>query len=70
MNRGIATLIGFILLALGLLSIILKMVGVEFSFLLWMDAWGAGVGFVLKLLMIVLGIMVMYFAQGGLKSPD
>ena len=70
MNRGIATLIGFLLLALGLLSIILKMVGVQFSFLLWMDAWGPGVGFVLKLLMVVLGIMVMYFAQGGLKSPD
>lgn len=63
-------LIGFLLLALGLLSIILSMVGVQFAFLLWMNSFGPGVAFVLKLLMIVLGIVLMYFAQGGMRSPD
>ena len=70
MNRGITTLIGPLLLALGLLSIILSMVGVQFAFLMWMNSLGGGVAFVLKLIMIVLGIVLMYLGQGGLRSPD
>ena len=70
MKSGLFTLAGFLLLALGLLSIILSMVGVQFAFMSWMNTFGAGVAFVFKLLMIVFGIVMMYLARGGLRPPD
>lgn len=61
--KGITTLLGFLLIGAGLLSIILSMIGLQFSFLLWIDGLGRLPGFVLKIVMILAGFIIMYLAQ-------
>lgn len=57
------SLVGFIIAGLGFLAIVLSLVGLRFSFLAWLDAPGLLFGFVMRLLMIVVGIIIIYFAQ-------
>lgn len=40
-NKGLLSLVGFFLTALGFLSIALGMVGVKFAFLQWLDTLAA-----------------------------
>ncbi len=61
MRKGIFALVGFVLFAVGLLSIILGVMGLQFGFLLWMDRLlGAAGAFLLRLLMVLSGMVVMY----------
>ncbi len=69
-NKSILTLIGFLLIALGFMAIILSLVGLRFSFLAWLDAPGALFGFVIRLLMIVAGFILVYFAQTDFEGAD
>ena len=67
-NKGLITLIGFILVSLGFLALVLSMVGVKFAFLLWIDKPGPLFGFVFRLLMILIGFMLVYVAQTNYKG--
>jgi hypothetical protein len=71
-NNGLFTLVGFLLAGLGFFALVLSVVGAKLSFLLWIDAWGGGVGFVIRLLMILVGIIIIYLAQTDFegKNPD
>ena len=69
-NKGTLTLIGFILISLGFLAIILSMVGLRFTFLSWIDAPGALFGFTIRLLMVVTGFVLVYFAQSDFAGED
>jgi hypothetical protein len=69
-NKGTLTLIGFILIALGFLAIILSMVGLRFTFLSWIDAPGALFGFAIRLLMVITGFVLVYFAQSDFAGED
>ncbi len=69
-NKGILSIVGFFLTALGFLSIALSMVGVKFAFLRWLDAPGPLFGFVAKLAMIIAGILILYIAQSNFKGED
>lgn len=69
-NKSILTLVGFLLIALGFMAIILSLVGLRFSFLAWLDAPGALFGFVIRLLMIVTGFILVYFAQTDFEGAD
>jgi len=53
-------LLGFILFLLGILSLILLLVNVQFSFLKFIDAGGGTLGLVIRLLMIFGGLAVVY----------
>ena len=68
MNKGLLSLLGFSLAALGFLSIVLSLVGVQFSFLTWLDTFGRLFSFIAKLLFIVIGILVLYIAQSDFKG--
>ncbi len=68
MKKGIATLIGFILVGLGFLGVILSMIGIQFSFLTWIDGAGPLVGFIARLLMIIIGFIIIYLSQGNLEN--
>jgi len=57
------TLIGFLLAGLGVLSLILMLFGARFSFLRWLDFWGFGVGFIIKLVMTLLGFVLIFLAR-------
>ncbi len=57
------TLLGFVLFFTGFLSIILGMIGVQFSLLTWLDLWGKGLGFLIRLIMILAGIVIIILDQ-------
>jgi hypothetical protein len=63
MNRSILALIGFISFALGLLSLILIMLGIQFSFLTWIDMFGRLPGLIIRVFMIFGGLIMLYVAR-------
>ena len=63
MNRGLWTLLGFILFILGFSTLILGFIGVNFSFMTWIDAPGKLFGFVARLVMVLLGFVIVYLAR-------
>ncbi len=66
MQKGeIQKLIGFLLFIFGMLSLVLMLVGANFSYLTWLDYWGKGIGFVMRLTMIGLGLIISYLAWLG-----
>ncbi len=70
MNKGILSIIGFVLTALGFLSIVLSLVGVQLAFLTWIDELGRLFGFLVKLGMIIAGILILYLAQSDFKGEQ
>ncbi len=62
-NRGWFTLVGFLLAGTGLFALILMLVGMQLSFLTWIDASSQLLGFVIRLVMIMVGIVLIYMAQ-------
>jgi hypothetical protein len=69
-NKGILSLVGFILTSIGFISIVLSLVGAKLSFLVWLDNLGALFGFVVKLLMIMIGIVIIYLAQTNFSGEQ
>lgn len=67
-NKGLLTLIGFILLTLGFMALVLSIVGVKLSFLLWIDRPGPLFGFLFRLLMIIAGFVMVYLAQTNYRG--
>jgi hypothetical protein len=68
--KGWFTLAGFLLLAFGLMSIILSMVGLRISFLAFLDAPGPLFGFVIKLVMAFSGVIIMTLARTDWASEE
>ncbi|MFO0469210.1 MAG: hypothetical protein ACK5ZX_07870 [Bacteroidota bacterium] len=62
-NKNLLTILGFVLVVTGFLSMIVSVVGLKFSFLLFLESWGSLVGFVLKLLIIMIGFILTYLGQ-------
>lgn len=69
-NRGLITLVGFLLAGTGFLALILSLVGLQLSFLTWIDAPGRLFGFVIRLVMIIVGIVIIYLAQTNFKGEE
>ncbi len=67
-NKGWITLVGFILAGTGFLTLALSLVGVKLAGLLWLDAGGAGLGFLLRLLMILLGMILIYLGKSNFSG--
>ena len=70
MNKGVLSLLGVIVAGIGFLYIVLSLVGVQFSFLTWLDSFGRLFGFVAKLVMIIAGILILYIAQSDFKGEE
>ena len=67
MSRGTFTLIGFVLFAVGLLSLLLNFVGVEFAFLSWLDKSSVS-GFLIRISMVVIGAIIMFIARSDFSG--
>ncbi len=63
MSRAIYTFIGFLLFLFGFMALALSLVGVQLSFLTWIDAPGRLFGFVIRLLMILAGIVIVVLTR-------
>jgi hypothetical protein len=61
--KNLLTFTGFLLIIIGFLSMIVSVVGLKFSFLLFIESWGSLVGFVIKLLIIMVGFILTYLGQ-------
>ena len=59
-TKDLVSLLGFLMVGLGILAIILSLVGARFTFMAWLDHWGAGVGFVLRLIMVIVGFVIIF----------
>lgn len=69
-NKGVITLIGFLLAGIGFLALVLSVVGVKLSFLTWIDKPGALFGFVVRLVMIITGIIIVFLAQTDFSGEE
>ncbi|MCB0651012.1 MAG: hypothetical protein KDC85_07030 [Saprospiraceae bacterium] len=62
-RKGLWSIIGFLMMGLGLMSLIFSMVGMQFAFMQWMDAAGRMGGFLLRVVMMIAGIVILYLAN-------
>jgi glucose uptake protein GlcU len=69
-NKAIFTTVGFILFILGSSALVLSLVGVKFSFLVWLDAAGALVGFIARIVMMVSGIVLATLANTNWEDEE
>jgi uncharacterized Tic20 family protein len=61
--KGIYSLIGFLLFIIGFVALSLSLVGINLSFLNFLDKISPLFGFIVKLLMIVGGIVMVILAR-------
>jgi len=52
------------------MALVLSVVGAKLSFLVWIDYAGAFWGFVIRLLMILVGIIIIYLAQTDFEGKN
>ncbi len=70
MPKGLWTLIGFIFFAIGILSMVLAVIGAKFTFLTWIDAFGASAGLIIRLLLILTGAIIMVVSLSDFKGEQ
>ena len=58
---------GSLLLFFGIGTIVLNLVGYEFSILFWIDNWGDTVGWVIRGAMVAIGAVLFIM---GMRSPQ
>lgn len=64
------TVLGFLFLALGFFTLSLNFVGVDFTFMHWMQALGAMTSFLIKIGLVMLGFILIYFGQVDLEREE
>jgi hypothetical protein len=63
MSKNIVTIVGFLLFLFGLSALVLSLVGIKLSFLLFIDKGGAGLGFAIRLAMIIGGLIMAMLSK-------
>jgi hypothetical protein len=69
-NKGILSLVGFLLAGIGFIAIILSLIGAQLSFLTWIDELGRLTGFLIKIGLILLGIIIIYLTQNDFDGDE
>ena len=62
-NKSILTIIGFLFLMIGFSAICLMLMGIQYSFLTWLDAPGRLFGFVGRLVIVIIGFLMVAVAR-------
>jgi uncharacterized membrane protein len=62
-NATTLTVIGFLLLFIGIVTFFLNVVGGDFVLLEWLYRWNVGVSFGVRILMIIVGMVMIYVGQ-------
>ena len=68
--KGFYSILGFILFVSGTLALILSLVGVKLRPLLWIDSWGPLTGFIIRILMILLGLLLVYLVRSDWRNIE
>ncbi len=61
-------ILGFLLFFTGFIALVLMLVGLQLSFMAFIDAPGRAFGFALRLLMVFGGVVMMYLARGKFEK--
>lgn len=69
-TKVIVTTIGFLIAGIGFLALVLSMVGVKLAYLVWLDRSGPLLGFVGKLVMIIIGFIFIYVGKTDLSQEE
>ena len=70
MSKAIYTTIGFLLFTIGMLALVLSLVGVQLSFLTWIDKPGRLFGFLIRILMVLLGVVILVIARTDWREEE
>ena len=70
MKKGIYTLIGFLLFIMGGTALVLSLVGLKLSYLLWIDAAGGLIGFMIRIIMMISGIVIAVLHTGNWREDE
>jgi uncharacterized membrane protein len=62
-NATTLTVIGFLLLFTGIVTLVLNYVGVDFFLLEWLYRWNVNASYVIRILMIIAGTILIYVGQ-------
>ncbi|MFK8164242.1 MAG: hypothetical protein AB8H12_17485 [Lewinella sp.] len=62
-NATTLTVIGFLLLFTGIVTLVLNYVGVDFFLLEWLYRWNVNASYVVRILMIIAGALLIYVGQ-------
>jgi hypothetical protein len=68
--KGLITTVGFLFFILGASGVVLSLVSVRLAILVWMDAFGGLLGFILKLVMMIAGIVLAVLANTNWVAED
>lgn len=69
-NKTLLTSIGFVLVIIGFLAIFLNFIGVDFAFLYWLKTFGGLTAFAVKIAMVIVGFIFVYFGQVDLDKEE
>ena len=70
MSKSLYTLLGFLLFLIGFIALSLSLVGVQLSFLTWIDAPGKLFGLIIRLLMILSGVVIVVLTRTNWREED
>lgn len=62
-NATTITVIGFLLLLTGIITLVLNYVGVDFFLLEWLYRWNVNASYIIRILMIIAGTILIYVGQ-------
>ena len=68
--RTVMMILGFVLFILGMLSLVLILIGANFTYLAWMDKPGSPRGLLIRLFMIGGGLIMSYMALNPGNEED
>ncbi|MEY3366860.1 MAG: hypothetical protein RI973_15 [Bacteroidota bacterium] len=63
-------ILGFLFFIIGFTSLVLSMIGLQLSYLAWMDQMGGLYSFLVKILMVVAGIVIVYLSYSDWRSEE
>ncbi len=69
-NKTVFTIIGFLLAGIGLLSIFMSLIGLNFTYLSWLKSLGPMAAFASKIAMTVIGFVLIYIAQTDWEQEE
>jgi len=69
-NKGLLTLIGFILFFTGMLSIVLSMIGVNFTIFSALNKANGNIAFVFYLVLVVFGLLMVIIPNTDLRNDE
>jgi hypothetical protein len=68
--RTFFMILGFALFVLGMLSLVLILIGANFTYLSWMDKPGSPRGIIIRMVMIGGGLMMSYLALNPPRDDE